>query len=141
MTGLWVLVATLVAGLVAGGVLAARNGRIRGSGRAGQTPRTLPGPVVEALDPAASVTLVQLSTTFCAPCRQARTVLAGLAERTEGLHHVELDVTNRPQVAQELGVLRTPTTLALGRAGEELLRVSGVPRSGELLAALEPHLG
>lgn len=140
MTGLWVLVATLVAGLVAGGVLAARNGRIRGSARAPRT-RTLPGPVVEALDPAAAVTLVQLSTTFCAPCRQARAVLAGLAERTEGLHHVELDVTDRPQVAQELGVLRTPTTLALGRAGEELLRVSGVPRSSELLAALEPHLG
>lgn len=136
MTGLWVLVATLVAAVAAGALLRARNGRVR----AAKPARALPGPVTDVLDPASAVTLVQISTTFCAPCRHAKAVLAPLAERTEGLHHVELDVTNQPEVAQSLAVLRTPTTIALTPDGRELLRVGGVPKGPELLDALRPHL-
>ncbi|WP_370969448.1 thioredoxin domain-containing protein [Amycolatopsis sp. cg9] len=137
MTGLWVLVATLVAAAAVGVLLRARNGRVR---EAKPAARALPGPVTAALDPASAVTLVQISTTFCAPCRHAKAVLAPLAERTDGLHHVELDVTNQPEVAQSLSVLRTPTTIALTPDGRELLRVGGVPKGPELLAALQPHL-
>ncbi|WP_329053990.1 thioredoxin family protein [Amycolatopsis sp. NBC_01488] len=138
MTGLWVLVAVLVAGVAVGALLKARNGRVR---TARTSPaRELPGPVAAALDPASAVTLVQISTTFCAPCRHAKAVLEPLAERTDGLHHVELDVTNQPEVAQSLSVLRTPTTIALTPDGRELLRVGGVPKGPELLAALKPHL-
>jgi thiol-disulfide isomerase/thioredoxin len=86
------------------------------------------------------VTLVQLSTTFCAPCRHAKVVLRDLADRTEGLSHAELDVTNLPDVAAALGVMRTPTTLALTADGVEVLRVGGVPKRDSLLAALQPHL-
>jgi thiol-disulfide isomerase/thioredoxin len=136
VTGLWVLVAVLVAGVAAGLLLKARNGRVRDAKPA----RELPGPVAAALDPASAVTLVQISTTFCAPCRHAKAVLEPLAERTDGLHHVELDVTNQPEVAQSLSVLRTPTTIALTPDGRELLRVGGVPKGPELLDALRPHL-
>jgi thiol-disulfide isomerase/thioredoxin len=139
VTGLWVLVAVLVAGTAAGLLLRARNGRVR-EARDAKPVRELPGPVTVALDPASAVTLVQISTTFCAPCRHAKAVLAPLAERTEGLHHVELDVTNQPEVAQSLSVLRTPTTIALTPDGRELLRVGGVPKGAELLEALRPHL-
>lgn len=137
MTGLWVLVATLVAAAAVGLLLRARNGRVRAAKPA---VRELPGPVTDVLDPASAVTLVQISTTFCAPCRHAKAVLAPLAERTDGLHHVELDVTNQPEVAQSLAVLRTPTTIALTPDGRELLRVGGVPKGPELLDALRPHL-
>jgi thiol-disulfide isomerase/thioredoxin len=92
------------------------------------------------LDPTAAVTLVQISTTFCAPCRHARVLLADLAGKVDGLRHVELDVTDQPAVATELGVLRTPTTLALTANGTELLRVGGVPKGEPLLSALRPHL-
>jgi thiol-disulfide isomerase/thioredoxin len=136
VTGLWVLVAVLVAGVAAGALLKARNGRVR----AAKPARELPGPVAAALDPASAVTLVQISTTFCAPCRHAKAVLGPLADRTDGLHHVELDVTNQPEVAQSLAVLRTPTTIALTPDGRELLRVGGVPKGPELLDALRPHL-
>lgn len=136
MTGLWVLVAVLVAATAVGLLLRARNGRVRDA----KTVRELPGPVADVLDPASAVTLVQISTTFCAPCRHAKAVLGPLAERTDGLHHVELDVTNSPEVAQSLSVLRTPTTIALTPDGRELLRVGGVPKGPELLAALQPHL-
>jgi thiol-disulfide isomerase/thioredoxin len=137
VTGLWVLVATLVAAVAAGALLRARNGRVRA---AKPFARELPAPVTAVLDPASAVTLVQISTTFCAPCRHAKAVLAPLAEQTAGLHHVELDVTNQPEVAQALSVLRTPTTIALTPDGRELLRVGGIPKGPELLDALRPHL-
>jgi len=134
MVGLWVLLGTLVLGLTAGAALRWRNGRIR----AAKPSATLPEPVARQLD-GTPVTLVQLSTTFCAPCRHTRALLSHLAERTDGLRHVDLDVTNQPEVAQQLGVLRTPTTLALASDGTELLRVGGVPRADQLLDALRPH--
>jgi thiol-disulfide isomerase/thioredoxin len=137
MTGVWVLLGTLAAALAAGALLAARNGRVRSGKR---FERALPAAVTEVLDPTAGVTLVQISTTFCTPCRHARAVLSTMAERTAGLQHVDLDVTQRPEVAEALGVLRTPTTLALDPGGRELLRVGGVPKAAELLDALRPHL-
>lgn len=100
----------------------------------------LPEAVRAALAPAPVITLVQLSTTFCAPCRHARAVLRQVAGTTEGLAHVELDVTDRPEVAASLGVLRTPTTVAFTGDGTELLRVGGVPKGGTLVDALRPHL-
>jgi thiol-disulfide isomerase/thioredoxin len=87
------------------------------------------------------VLLLQLSSPVCAPCRQAAGVLAELTARRPGVVHREIDVADRPDVARELGVLRTPTVVAFDRAGAELVRVSGVPRAAELEAALAPELG
>jgi hypothetical protein len=36
--------------------------------------------------------------------------------------------------------MRTPTIVAFDRAGHELLRVSGVPRTDELMTALRPAM-
>lgn len=135
MTGALILVGTIAAAIVVGLVLRFVNGRIRAA-KTGD----LPPEIRELLDPAASVTLVQLSTTFCTPCRQTAVLLTDLAGSTDGLHHAELDVTDRPEVAQRLSVLRTPTTIALSRDGSELLRVGGVPQRRTLLEALRPHL-
>lgn len=150
MTGLIVAGATLVAAIVVGLAARARNGRIRSSRSGAPTEEAavgdaaldgLPGGVRDVLTgEAADVTLVQLSTTFCAPCRHTRVLLAHVAERTDGLGHIELDVTDKPEIARDLGVLRTPTTIAYTRSGVELLRVSGVPKREELLAALAPRL-
>jgi thiol-disulfide isomerase/thioredoxin len=134
MVGVFVLVGTLALATVAGLVMKRRNGRVR------TVPsRGLPDDV-QALVAPSGVTLVQLSTTFCAPCRHTRVLLSDLASRTEGLHHTELDITDRPELARELSVLRTPTTLAVDGRGTELLRVGGVPKRDDLLAALRPHL-
>jgi thiol-disulfide isomerase/thioredoxin len=135
VTGALVVLGTLAVAGVLGFALRARNGRVRQAKRG-----DLPEDVRRLLGADASVTLVQLSTTFCAPCRQARVVLADLAERTEGLHHAELDLTERPDLARALSVLRTPTTLAVDAHGTELLRIGGVPRRADLLDALRPHL-
>ncbi|MFC6094776.1 TlpA family protein disulfide reductase [Saccharothrix lopnurensis] len=111
-----------------------------GAAGAGASAPELPGLVRDLLDARTPVTLVQLSTDFCANCKRTRVVLVDLAERTGGLRHVELDVTDLPEVARALGVWRAPTTLALDPAGVELLRVGGVPEPATLAAALRPHL-
>ncbi|MBC6446673.1 TlpA family protein disulfide reductase [Actinokineospora xionganensis] len=132
--GLVAIGTLLVAGLI-GVLLRRRDGRVRTKNTA-----TVPDDVRAVLDPRAEVTLVQLSTTFCAPCRHARVILADLADKTDGLAHADIDLTDRPELAQRLAVLRTPTTLAVDSQGAEILRVGGVPRRESLLAALRPHL-
>lgn len=134
MTGVWALLGALAVAGAIGVLLKVREGRISRP----DSSIDLPTPVRDLLAP--GVTLVQLSTTFCAPCRHAKVILRDLADRTDGLTHAELDVTNLPDVAAKLGVMRTPTTLALTADGTEVLRVGGVPKRDSLLAALQPHL-
>jgi thiol-disulfide isomerase/thioredoxin len=134
--GLAVLVAVLVLATGVGLLLSARAGRLRSGGTAeggwelaGHTP---------SVDE--RVLLLQLSSPVCTPCRQAAAVLDKLVADTPGLVHAELDVAEHPDVARTLGVMRTPTVVAFDRAGVELLRVSGVPRTPELASALAPAL-
>jgi thiol-disulfide isomerase/thioredoxin len=136
MTGVWALFGAVAVVAAVAVALRARDGRVR----VAKPHQGLPAPVRDLIDPGVPVTLVQLSTTFCANCRQARTVLEDLAGRTAGLRHVELDVTDLPEVAADLGVLRAPTTVALDASGAELLRIGGVPKADRLIAALRPHL-
>ncbi|NUT46786.1 MAG: thioredoxin family protein [Saccharothrix sp.] len=137
MTGVWALLAALAVVAVIGVALRARDGRVRAA-RPGER---LPEPVRDLLDGYTPVTLVQISTSFCATCGRTRALLEDLARGTDGLRHVELDVTDLPEVAADLGVLRAPTTLAFDPAGVELLRVGGIPKPDALVAALRPHLG
>ncbi|QUQ70311.1 TlpA family protein disulfide reductase [Kutzneria sp. CA-103260] len=136
MTGLWVLLAVLAAATVLGFLLRGRDGRVQHR----KPVADLPAQVRDLIDPASPVTLVQLSTTFCAPCRHTRVLLSDLASKTDGLEHRELDLTDLPEVATSLKVLRTPTTVAFTPDGAELLRVGGVPKRDVLAEALRPHL-
>lgn len=134
-----VLVGTLVLATGAGLWLRSRDGRPR----TGAPPAAVGGWVLagHAPAPADRVLLLQISSPVCTPCRQTADLLTGLAARTPGVVHREIDVAEDPAPARELGVLRTPTVVAFDRSGVELLRVSGVPRLGDLEAALAPQLG
>jgi len=136
MVGLAVLVGTVLVATVIGLVLRARAGRVR-AGRSTSAEWARWGVDAGAGD---RVLLLQLSSPVCAPCRQAAVVLTDLAERHTGLRHVEIDIADDPSPAVALSVMRTPTIVAFDRAGRELLRVSGVPRTGELITALRPQL-
>lgn len=84
-------------------------------------------------------TLVQFSSAFCAPCRTTRVVLADVAERYDGVAHVEIDAEEHLELVRELDVRRTPTTLVLDRTGNEITRAAGAPRREQVLAALPLH--
>ena len=81
-------------------------------------------------------TLVQFSSAFCAPCRTTRVVLADVAEREDGVRHVEIDAEKHLDLVRALDVRRTPTTLVLDARGHEVARAAGAPQRGQVLAAL-----
>ncbi len=143
--GLAVLVGTLLLACGLGVALRLRSGQVRAAPE-----RTEYSAASRSTDgwrlagatagPTGRVLLLQLSSPVCTPCRQAAAVLGELSAGTSGLRHVEIDIADRPEVARELGVLRTPTVIAFDRTGTELLRVSGVPNVTPLLDALAPSL-
>ncbi|GAA1306942.1 thioredoxin family protein [Pseudonocardia xinjiangensis] len=134
--GLLVLVGTLALATAVGLVVRARAGRMRTGGAASG------GWALAGTAPAASdrVLLLQLSSPVCTPCRRTAELLTDLSARRPGVVHLEIDVAERPDVARELSVMRTPTVVAFTRDGAELLRISGVPRLPELEAAIAPRL-
>ena len=82
-------------------------------------------------------TLLQFSSTFCAPCRVARRVLDEIASVTPGVVHIEIDAEHHLDLVRDLGVLRTPTTLILNAQGQELTRASGAPTKAQVLSVLD----
>lgn len=96
-----------------------------------QVESALPG-----VEPGRSATLVQFSSAFCAPCRTTRVVLADVAEKIDGVVHVEVDAEQHLDLVRALDVRRTPTTLVLDARGVEITRAAGAPRREQVLAAL-----
>jgi thiol-disulfide isomerase/thioredoxin len=84
----------------------------------------------------ARATLLQFSTEVCAPCVPTRRVLGAIADSTDGVSHVDLDLTHRPDLAARFNVLQTPTTLILDQTGAIRARIGGAPRPTEVRAAL-----
>jgi thiol-disulfide isomerase/thioredoxin len=82
-------------------------------------------------------TLLQFSTEVCAPCVPTRRVLGQIAESTDGVSHVDIDLTGRPDLAARFNVLQTPTTLVLDKTGTIRARIGGAPRPPEVRALLE----
>jgi thiol-disulfide isomerase/thioredoxin len=82
-------------------------------------------------------TLLQFSTEFCAPCRSTARVLGDLARRRDGVAHVEVDLTDRPELAGRLNILQTPTTFVLDPRGRSRARIGGAPRLAEVAALLD----
>jgi len=142
--GAWVLIATLVLALLFGGYRALTDGRFRG------THKIRGAGTVDAGTPAASVlagtpwadrlgerfTLLQFSSAFCAPCRATRRILEDVAGAVPGVQHLEVDAEHHLDVVRRLGVLRTPTTLILDSAGNEIARAAGAPTKQQVLGAL-----
>jgi thiol-disulfide isomerase/thioredoxin len=131
------IVAALIVALVGvttalGLVWRARTGRVR----------AVDGNVVDL--PEVSIggkaTLLQFSTEVCAPCVPTRRVLGEIASTTDGVTHVDFDLTHRPDIAAQFNVLQTPTTLILDAYGTIRARIGGAPRPAEVRAALDTIL-
>lgn len=80
-------------------------------------------------------TLLQFSTEMCARCPGVHRMLSEVADAREGVRHLDVDLTHRPDIAQHFRVLQTPTTLVLDRRGVVRTRFGGTP--GRAVVELE----
>jgi len=82
-------------------------------------------------------TFVQFSSPICAPCRSTERVLSAIAEADAGVAHLDVDVSERLDLAEEFNILRTPTVLVLDAAGTVRQRLVGATTRAQAVAALE----
>lgn len=136
--GAWVLVVAVVGAGAFGLWRAARDGRFRGTHQIKGLPANPEPELMHEFDEhlGTRATLVQFSSSFCAPCRTTRHVLAAVAAEQDGVVHVEIDAESNLDLVRSLDIMRTPTTLILDARGVEVARASGVPRRDQVLAAL-----
>jgi thiol-disulfide isomerase/thioredoxin len=74
-----------------------------------------------------SATLLQFSTEMCARCPGVHRILSSIADDHDGVIHLDVDLTHRPDIARHFHVLQTPTTLVLDRSGTVQTRFGGAP--------------
>lgn len=74
-----------------------------------------------------SATILQFSTELCARCPGVHRTLSALADGRDGVRHLDVDLTHRPDIAKHFHVLQTPTTLILDRDGVIQTRLGGIP--------------
>lgn len=133
--GLWIALAAVVVALAFGAYRALTAGRFRERSVSGTTWQTV-APAASGAVLGERATLVQFSSAFCAPCRSTRRILAEVADSVPGTVHLDIDAELHLDVVRQLGILRTPTTLVLDSAGNEVARAAGAPRKEQVLSAL-----
>lgn len=82
-------------------------------------------------------TLVMFSTPMCAKCPGTARLLTEVAASQRHVAVVEIDASERLDLARELSIMRTPTTLVLDSDGVPVSRMDGPPTREQALAALE----
>lgn len=92
-----------------------------------------PSEVVEPLRLGAAAlgeraTLLQFSTEMCARGPGVHRTLTAIADDRDGVVHLDVDLTHRPDIAKHFHVLQTPTTLILDGDGVIQTRFGGTPR-------------
>lgn len=73
-------------------------------------------------------TALQFSTEVCSQCRQTARLLGQIEAERKDFLHIEVDVTNRLDLAAHFKVLQTPTTLILDSNGLVRARIGGAPK-------------
>lgn len=135
MSGIEVLGVALVAAAVAAVLLQWKNGRFSDRPVSDDRPRLSAAELGAPLGDRA--TLVQFSSSFCAPCRATRQVLTQVVDLVPGVATVEIDAESQLELVRRLDVLRTPTVLVLDAQGAIVTRASGAPTRDQVLVALE----
>jgi thiol-disulfide isomerase/thioredoxin len=82
-------------------------------------------------------TFIQFSSEYCTQCTQTARLLSELEKADEGILHVEIDITNRLELAKKFNVLQTPTTLVLDSKGRIKSRIGGAPKVSVIQQELE----
>ena len=72
-------------------------------------------------------TLIQFSTQYCGQCPGVRRQLSQLEYRLGGISFLEVDITDRIDIAAHFGISQTPTVFVLNQKSELVYRIGGVP--------------
>lgn len=134
VTAALIAAALLALATVGGIVLRSRDG-VRRSGRSVRFDPADAHPAALG----SRATLVQFSTDMCSRCPQVRRMLGAVSAAHDGLEHVEIDLTHRPDLSHRYRVLQTPTTLVVDASGAVRARFHGVPHRhavAEVVASL-----
>ncbi len=132
-----ILCAVVVLTVVAGVVHQRRSGTLRPTPTPPGGDAGLAAMLAElGATPGERATLLQFSSTFCAPCRATRRILAEVSAMVDGVVHVEVNAEQHLALVRRLHVQKTPTTLVLDGEQREVQRASGQPRKADVLAAL-----
>jgi thiol-disulfide isomerase/thioredoxin len=78
------------------------------------------------------LTFVQFSSEVCSQCVQTARILGELETQSDDVLHIEVEITNRLDLASKYKVLQTPTTLILDRRGVVKSRIGGAPKTSTL---------
>ncbi len=83
--------------------------------------------------------IVYFTTPDCAPCKTVqRPALSRVSQLLgDGLEVVEIDATQRPDLAKQWGVMSVPTTFLLDARGEARYVNNGVTRAEKLMEQLQ----
>jgi len=73
-------------------------------------------------------TFLQFSSETCATCKQTARLFDELEKTSNGVLHIEVDLTHRLDLADKFGILQTPTTLVLDSKGIVKSRIGGAPK-------------
>ena len=74
-----------------------------------------------------SATIIQFSTQYCGQCPGVRRQLSQLEYRLGGISFLEVDITERIDIAAHFGISQTPTIFVLNQSSELVYRIGGVP--------------
>lgn len=75
-----------------------------------------------------TATLLQFSRETCHRCPAVHRTLSEMARETDDVVHLDIDVTDRPDIARRFQIAQTPTTLVLDGRGVVRTRFGGAPR-------------
>jgi thiol-disulfide isomerase/thioredoxin len=73
-------------------------------------------------------TFLQFSSETCSTCKQTAKIYEELEKTSQGVLHIEVDLTHRLDLADKFGILQTPTTLVLDSKGVVKSRIGGAPK-------------
>ena len=75
------------------------------------------------------VTFLQFSSEVCSQCAQTARLFHDLEAQHDDVLHIEVDITNRLDLANKFNILQTPTTLVLDKNGVVTSRIGGAAKS------------
>jgi thiol-disulfide isomerase/thioredoxin len=74
------------------------------------------------------VTFLQFSSEMCSQCVQTSRLFDELEAAHDDILHIEVDITNRIDLANKFNILQTPTTLVLDKNGVVTSRIGGAAK-------------